>query len=253
MHSKSIVQALFLGLLTSVPFSAGFPIAGTQDVERRHIDSRSAVATEEVHVILPDIEARHHTEAQIKAKEAAAAKKAGGKREPQTPPADEFGPWDAEEDEFGSWVDKREAHHTEAQIKAKEAATKKKAGGKREAHHTEAQIKAKEAAAAKKAGGKRGPQTPPADEFGPWDAEEDEFGSWVDKREAHHTEAQIKAKEAATKKKASGKREPHHTEAQVKAKEAAAKKNAGGKREAHHTEAQIKAKEAAAATKNKGN
>jgi len=36
-----------------------------------------------------------------------------------------------------------------------------------------------------------------ADEFGPWDSEEDEFGSWVDKREPHHTEAQVAAKKAA--------------------------------------------------------
>ena len=66
-------------------------------------------------------------------------------RDAQAP--DEFGPWDTEEDEFGSWVDKREPHHTEAQIAAKEAAAKKKAGHKREAHHTEAQIAAKEKAA----------------------------------------------------------------------------------------------------------
>lgn len=122
----------------------------------------------------------HHTEAQIAAKEAAAKKKAGhSKREPEPQEADEFGPWDSTEDEFGSWVDKREAHHTEAQIAAKEAAAAKKAAknNKREASPQE------------------------ADEFGPWDTTEDEFGSWVDKREAHHTEAQIAAKEAAAKKK----------------------------------------------------
>jgi hypothetical protein len=47
------------------------------------------------------------------------------KREASPQEADEFGPWDSTEDEFGSWVDKREAHHTEAQIAAKEAAEKK--------------------------------------------------------------------------------------------------------------------------------
>jgi len=36
--------------------------------------------------------------------------------------ADEFGPWDSDEDEFGSWVDKREPHHTEGQVAAKKAA-----------------------------------------------------------------------------------------------------------------------------------
>jgi hypothetical protein len=35
---------------------------------------------------------------------------------------DEFGPWDSDEDEFGSWVNKRSPHHTEAQIAAKNAA-----------------------------------------------------------------------------------------------------------------------------------
>ena len=35
------------------------------------------------------------------------------------------------------------------------------------------------------------------DEFGLWDSTEDEFGSWVDKREPHHTEAQIEAKQQA--------------------------------------------------------
>lgn len=121
----------------------------------------------------------HHTEAQIAAKEAAAGKKSASHSKriafPQEP--DEFGPWDSTEDEFGSWVDKRGPHHTEAQIAAKEAAASKNQDkhAKREAL----------------------PQDP--DEFGPWDSTEDEFGSWVDKREPHHTEAQIAAKEAAAK------------------------------------------------------
>lgn len=82
----------------------------------------------------------HHTEGQIAAKKAAAAKKAGNKRQE----ADEFGPWDTDEDEFGSWADKREAdpeaHHTEGQIAAKQAAAAKASTNcKRdpEAHHTE--------------------------------------------------------------------------------------------------------------------
>ena len=49
-------------------------------------------------------------------------------------------------------------------------------------------IAAKAAKAAKKTQNKR--QEP--DEFGPWDTEVDEFGSWADKREAHHTDAQVK-------------------------------------------------------------
>jgi len=159
----------------------------------------------------------HHTEAQIAAKEAAAAGKPKKNNHPRQA-ADEFGPWDSTEDEFGSWLDKREPepHHTEAQIAAKEAAGKGKGHHKR--HHTEAQIAAKEAAAKNKHHN-RSPQE--ADEFGPWDSTEDEFGSWLDKREPepHHTEAQIAAKEAAGKGKNHHKR--HHTEAQIAAKEAA--------------------------------
>lgn len=51
-------------------------------------------------------------QAQIAAKEAKAASSKSDKRDAQA--ADEFGPWDSDVDEFGSWVDKkREAHHTE--------------------------------------------------------------------------------------------------------------------------------------------
>ncbi|KAI9708739.1 MAG: hypothetical protein M1820_003694 [Bogoriella megaspora] len=121
-----------------------------------------------------NLEARHHTEAQIAAKEAAgksqnqprqilhkrdpeahhteaqiAAKNAAGhpKKNQARQAPDEFGPWDSTEDEFGSWVDKRgpEAHHTEAQIAAKEKA-KGNNQQKREPHHTEAQIAAKQKA-----------------------------------------------------------------------------------------------------------
>ncbi|RAO73516.1 uncharacterized protein BHQ10_009528 [Talaromyces amestolkiae] len=200
----------------------------------------------------------HHTEAQIAAKEAAAAKKAANtkpKREPEPQEADEFGPWDTTEDEFGSWVDKREAHHTEAQIAAKEAAAaKKNAHNKREAHHTEAQIAAKEAAAAKKAANHKREASPQeADEFGPWDTTEDEFGSWVDKREPHHTEAQIAAKKAAAAKKAGKpKREASPQEADEFGPWDTTEDEFGSwvdKREAHHTEAQIAAKKAAAKKK----
>lgn len=226
--------------------------------------------------ILPDTDFMkrepHHTEAQIAAKEAAGAGKKGKGSNHRRQEADEFGPWDSTEGEFGSWLDKREPHHTEAQIAAKEAAGKGKGNKNNKRHHTEAQIAAKEAAAKKK-NHNRSPQE--ADEFGPWDSTEDEFGSWLDKREPHHTEAQIAAKEAAGKGKGNKNHKRHHTEAQIAAKEAAAKKKNHNrspqeadefgpwdstedefgswldKREPHHTEAQIAAKEAAG--KGKGN
>ena len=51
-------------------------------------------------------------ESQIAAKEAAAAAAKGNSHHSRSPQAaDEFGPWDSTEDEFGSWVDKREPHH----------------------------------------------------------------------------------------------------------------------------------------------
>ena len=233
-----------------------------------------------------DIEARHHTEAQIAAKKAAQAK---GKNAARQAP-DEFGPWDSTEDEFGSWVTPRDAeaepHHTEAQIAAKKAKAAKgntARDAEPEAHHTEAQIAAKKAKAAKANPARHAP-----DEFGPWDSTEDEFGSWVTPRdavadpeaEAHHTEAQIAAKKAkaakgntarqapdefgpwdstedefgswVTPRGAEAEAEPHHTEAQIAAKKAkAAKGNAARdaepEAEPHHTEAQIAAKKAKAA------
>ncbi|KIW35370.1 uncharacterized protein PV07_02068 [Cladophialophora immunda] len=189
MHAFSITKALVVGLLASAPLTAGFTLeARGHDVERRYVGSLASMASKVVRAVIPDIERRHHTEAQIAAKEAAKAK-GHRARSPQAP--DEFGPWDSTEDEFGSWVDKRSPHHTEAQIAAKEAAAKKHQA--RDPHHTEAQIAAKEAAAKKH-----------------------------QSREPHHTEAQIAAKEAAANKHQS--RDPHHTEAQIAAKEAAAAK-----------------------------
>jgi hypothetical protein len=163
----------------------------------------------------------HHTEAQIAAKKAA---KGGKNKNNKRQPPDEFGPWDQDCDEFGCWTDpveKREPHHTEAQIAAKKAAKGGKKNNKR--HHTEAQIAAKKAA---KAGKSKNNKRQPPDEFGPWDQDCDEFGCWTDpveKREPHHTEAQIAAKKAAKGKKGNNKREPHHTEAQIAAKKAAGK------------------------------
>lgn len=160
-------------------------------------------------LIIPGVEARYHTEAQIAAKEAATNKKKHG-RDAQAP----------DEDEFGLQVDKRELYHTKAQITTKEATGKKKASHKREPHHTEAQIATKEAAAKKKKNHTCDTQAP--DEFGPQDTEEDEFGSWVNKREPYHTKAQIATKEATAQKKNHA-REAHHTEAQIAAKEKATK------------------------------
>jgi hypothetical protein len=47
-----------------------------------------------------ELEERHHTEAQIAAKNA--AKKKGGKQARDAQAPDEFGPWDSDSDEFGS-------------------------------------------------------------------------------------------------------------------------------------------------------
>ncbi|OAP59441.1 hypothetical protein AYL99_06739 [Fonsecaea erecta] len=237
MHALSVTRTLIFGLLASAPLTAGFTVeVRGHNVEKRYVGSLASMASKVVRAVVPDIERRHHTEAQIAAKEAAKAK-GNHPRSAQAP--DEFGPWDSTEDEFGSWVDKRSPHHTEAQIAAKEAAAKEHHS--RSPHHTEAQIAAKEAAQTK---GKQPRSAQAPDEFGPWDSTEDEFGSWIDKRSPHHTEAQIAAKEAAAAKHHQS-REPHHTEAQIAAKEAAeARKHQS--REPHHTEAQIAAKEAKA-------
>ncbi|MCJ1352139.1 MAG: hypothetical protein MMC33_002123 [Icmadophila ericetorum] len=248
----SVIQALLVALLVSGSLAA--PVAVGAEVGN----------------FAPELAERHHTEAQIAAKEK--AKEAKEKHSRDVPAPDEFGPWDSTEDEFGSWVtprevEAREPHHTEAQIAAKEKAAAEKASKKkhetREPHHTEAQIAAKEKAAAEKASKKK-----------------------HETREPHHTEAQIAAKEKAAAEKASKKqhetREPHHTEAQIAAKEKAAEEKASKKkhsrdvpapdefgpwdstedefgswvtpreveaREAHHTEAQIAAKEKAAEEK----
>lgn len=82
----------------------------------RQIAAKNAAAKKKNHA-----REAHHTEAQIAAKNAAAnGKKTKCARDALA--ADEFGPWDSDEDEFGSWINKREAHHTEAQIAAKNAA-----------------------------------------------------------------------------------------------------------------------------------
>ncbi|KAL7815174.1 hypothetical protein V8C26DRAFT_402624 [Trichoderma gracile] len=241
MRPSSITNAFVFGLLGLAPIASGLSTpAGSTDVERRYVGSPAALASKFVRSIITGLEARHHTEAQIAAKEAAAGKKGGKKH--QAREADVIPP----DDEFGSWADKRAPHHTEAQIAAKEAAAAKKGDKKHQArHHTEAQIAAKEAAAAKKGGKKH--QAREADVIPP----DDEFGSWADKRAPHHTEAQIAAKEAAAAKKGgkkhqareadvvpeddefgswADKRAPHHTEAQIAAKEAAAAKKTGGKK-----------------------
>ncbi|KAL7931201.1 hypothetical protein V8C35DRAFT_310658 [Trichoderma chlorosporum] len=289
MRPTAITNALFWGLLGVAPIASGLSIPGSTDVERRYVGSGAAIASKFVRSVIEGLEARHHTEAQIAAKEAAAKKKGGKKHEARD--AEEV----PEDDEFGSWVTRRDPHHTEAQIAAKEAAANKgdakkgdkkggKKGGKkdgkkqqardadvpeddefgswadkREPHHTEAQIAAKEAAAKKK-GEKKGGKKHQAreDDVIP---EDDEFGSWADKREPHHTEAQIAAKEAATKKggkkgdnkgKKGGKKDAKKQQAR-EVDEVPEDDEFGSwadKREPHHTEAQIAAKEAAAKKKN---
>ncbi|MCJ1233599.1 hypothetical protein MMC14_001557 [Varicellaria rhodocarpa] len=233
MHSFSITKALTFGLLAVAPFTTALnPDAAAQEVSKRYVGGATAYAANIIRAIAPALEARHHTEAQIAAKKAAAAK---GKHT-----RDVLRPMNS-----GHGIPRRT--------------------NKREPHHTEAQIAAKKAAAAKATTtkGKHARDVPAPDEFGPWDSTEDEFGSWVDKREAHHTEAQIAAKEAKAKA-AKGKsardieeREAHHTEAQIAAKKAAANKKKNSRdieeREAHHTEAQIAAKEAKARKGTKSN
>ncbi|KAL7944951.1 hypothetical protein V8C42DRAFT_324182, partial [Trichoderma barbatum] len=170
MRPASITNAFVFGLLGLAPITAGLAIPGSADMERRYVNSGAALATKFVRSIIAGVEARHHTEAQIAAKQAAAAKKGGRKH--QAREADVI----PEDDEFGSWADKREPHHTEAQIAAKQAAASKKGGRKHQARE--------------------------ADVI----PEDDEFGSWADKREPHHTEAQIAAKQAAAAKKAGAKK-----------------------------------------------
>ena len=106
----SAIQALLVALLVSGSLAA--PVAVGAEVGN----------------FAPELAERHHTEAQIAAKEK--AKEAKEKHSRDVPAPDEFGPWDSTEDEFGSWVtprevEAREAHHTEAQIAAKEAKAKK--------------------------------------------------------------------------------------------------------------------------------
>ncbi|TFA99782.1 hypothetical protein CCMA1212_008543 [Trichoderma ghanense] len=172
MRPISITNAFVFGLLGLAPIAAGLSVPGSADVERRYVISQgsgAALASKFVRSIIAELETRHHTEAQIAAKEAAAAKKGGKKH--QAREADVIPP----DDEFGSWADKRAPHHTEAQIAAKEAAAAKKGGKKHAREATEV-------------------------------PEDDEFGSWADKRAPHHTEAQIAAKEAAAAKKTGGKK-----------------------------------------------
>lgn len=114
MHSLSVSKVFVLGLLTIAPLASGYVVPSKKEV-RNSVDSLDGI-----------LRARHHTEVQIAAKEAAAGNtnscSSNKHRKRATPAPDEFGPWDSEEDEFGSWVDKRGPHHTEAQIAAKEAA-----------------------------------------------------------------------------------------------------------------------------------
>jgi hypothetical protein len=173
-------QALILSVIATGVFAA--PVALEP---RHHTEAQIAAKNAAADKSGQKHQARdpHHTEAQIAAKNAAAGKKDQQKNQAReaaaAPPPDEFGPWDSTEDQFGSWL-KREAepepHHTEAQIAAKNAA-KDKSGQKNQArdpHHTEAQIAAKNEAAGKSQAGQKNQA-----------------------RDPHHTEAQIAAKNAA--------------------------------------------------------
>ncbi|TVY33276.1 hypothetical protein LSUB1_G005864, partial [Lachnellula subtilissima] len=113
MHSTSLTQLMAFALLAS-PFVLGANGAAPADLERRYVGGGASLASFVARAaeLLPNLEARHHTAAQIAAKKA----KAGAR--------------DVE-------IEEREPHHTAAQIAAKKA----KAGARdveieeREPHH----------------------------------------------------------------------------------------------------------------------
>ncbi|TGO49662.1 hypothetical protein BCON_0204g00160 [Botryotinia convoluta] len=168
MHTPSINILLAVGLLFSTPFTSALTIPS--------IDKKSIAGTgiESIETRdIPGLINRHHTEAQIAAKEAKAGKKNGRDVESRHHTEAQIAAKKAKASKGQRDVEKREPHHTEAQIAAKEAKAGKKNGRDVETrHHTEAQIAAKEAKA--KAKNQRD----------------------VEQREAHHTEAQIAAKQA---------------------------------------------------------
>ncbi|TGO62602.1 hypothetical protein BOTNAR_0111g00200 [Botryotinia narcissicola] len=203
MHTLSINILLAVGLLFSTPFTSALTIPS---IEKKSIAGTGieSIETREI----PGLINRHHTEAQIAAKESKA--KGKGQRD----------------------VLEREAHHTEAQIAAKEAKAGKKNG--RDVvtrHHTEAQIAAKKGKASK--GQRDVEERVPHHTEARIAAKEAKAGkkNGRDVETRHHTEAQIAAKKAKASKNQRDvtieKREPHHTEAQIAAKQAKAGKAKG--------------------------
>ncbi|TVY33711.1 hypothetical protein LOCC1_G007799, partial [Lachnellula occidentalis] len=97
MHSTSLTQLMAFALLAS-PLVLAANGAAPADLERRYVGGGANLASFVARAaeLLPNLEARHHTEAQIAAKKA----KAGAR--------------DIE-------LEEREPHHTEAQIAAKKA------------------------------------------------------------------------------------------------------------------------------------
>ncbi|KAF7897707.1 uncharacterized protein EAF01_008673 [Botrytis porri] len=171
MHAPSINILLAVGLLFSTPFTSALAIPS---IDKKSIAGAGikSIETREI----PGLINRHHTEAQIAAKEAKA--KGKGQRD----------------------VLEREAHHTEAQIASKEAKAGKKNGRDVESrHHTEAQIAAKKTKASKSQRDveEREPHHTEAQIAAKKaKASKNQRDSTIEEREPHHTEAQIAAEEA---------------------------------------------------------
>ncbi|TVY22930.1 hypothetical protein LHYA1_G007466, partial [Lachnellula hyalina] len=178
MHSTSLTQLMAFALLAS-PFVLGASGVAPADLERRYVGGGASLASFVARAaeLLPNLEARHHTAAQIAAKKA----KAG-----------------ARDVEIEEQIEEREPHHTAAQIAAKKAKAGARDVEEREPHHTAAQIAAKKA----KAGARdveieeREPHHTAAQiaakkaKAGARDVDE------LETREPHHTAAQIAAKKA---------------------------------------------------------
>jgi hypothetical protein len=168
MHLFSLNHFFTFGLLAAAPLASAYAIPSGAEVGE-YLEKRFVVCIKpHSHNLSTNrsqaggsIFARHHTEAQIAAKTAAAKKHQA--RDPHHTEAQIAAKTAAKKKHQA-----RDPHHTEAQIAAKTAAKKKHQA--RDAHHTEAQIAAKTAANKKHQA-----------------------------RDPHHTEAQIAAKAAAKK------------------------------------------------------
>ncbi|KAH8122412.1 hypothetical protein LI328DRAFT_148721, partial [Trichoderma asperelloides] len=80
MRPSSLTNALVFAMFGLAPIASGHLAPGSTDMERRYIGSGATLATKFVRSMIAGLEVRHHTEAQIAAKEAAAKKKGGKKK-----------------------------------------------------------------------------------------------------------------------------------------------------------------------------